>query len=310
MKYLKLIRFQNLIMLALMQLLFRYGFLNYQSIPLALNDWQYLLLVFATVMIAAGGYVINNIMDQATDNYNKPNQVVVGKGISETNAYNVYFLVTVLGVGSGFYLSNVIAKPGFAAIFIIISATLYLYATTLKQLLLIGNFVVALLLAFSVIIIGIFDLFPVINPENKTVMRGLFSILLDYALFAFLINFIREIVKDMEDVNGDHKQRMNTLPIAIGLKLTSKVVFILSLIALIMVIYYVKNYFLPNDLHLATLYALTCIVSPLIYFVIKIDHAKNKKDFHRLSTILKLIILFGLLSITVVTYNILHHHHA
>nr|WP_315158083.1 geranylgeranylglycerol-phosphate geranylgeranyltransferase [uncultured Flavobacterium sp.] len=310
MKYLKLIRFQNLMMLALMQLLFRYGFLNFQSIPLALNDWQYLLLVFATVMIAAGGYVINNIMDQATDNYNNPKNVVVGKSISEINAYNIYFLTTVLGVGSGFYLSNVIAKPGFAAIFIIISATLYLYATTLKQLLLIGNFVVALLLAFSVIIIGIFDLFPVINPENKTVMRGLFSILLDYALFAFVINFIREIVKDMEDVNGDHKQGMNTLPIAIGLKLTSKVVFVLSLIALIMVIYYIKNYFLPNDLHLATLYALTCIVSPLIYFVIKIDHAKKKKDFNRLSTILKLIILFGLLSITVVTYNIFHHHHA
>jgi 4-hydroxybenzoate polyprenyltransferase len=294
-------------MLALMQLLFRYGFLNFQSIPLALNDWQYLLLVFATVMIAAGGYVINNIMDQATDNYNKPKNVVVGKSISEINAYNIYFLTTVLGVSAGFYLSNVIAKPGFASIFIIISATLYLYATSLKQLLLIGNFVVALLLAFSVIIIGIFDLFPVINPENKAVMRGLFSILLDYALFAFVVNFIREIVKDMEDINGDHKQGMNTLPIALGLKRTSKVVFVLSLIAIIMVVYYIKNYFLPNDLHLATLYSLTCIVSPLIYFVIKIDHAKKKKDFHRLSTILKLIILFGLFSIAIVTYNILHH---
>ena len=294
-------------MLALMQLLFRYGFLNYQSIPLALNNWQYLLLVFATVMIAAGGYVINNIMDQETDNYNKPKNVVVGNSISEINAYNIYFLTTVLGVGAGFYLSNIIAKPGFAAIFIIISATLYLYATTLKQLLLIGNFVVALLLAFSVIIIGIFDLFPVISPENKAVMRGLFSILLDYALFAFVINFIREIVKDMEDMNGDYKQGMNTLPIAIGLKRTSKVVFVLSLIALIMIIYYIKNYFLPNDLHLATLYTLTTIVSPLIYFVIKIDHAKKMKDFNTLSTILKLIILFGLLSIAVVTYNILHH---
>ena len=82
-----------------MQLLFRYGFLNYQNIPLALNDWQYFLLVFATVMIAAGGYIINNIMDQATDNDNKPNQVVVGKSISETNAYNAYFACTVLGVG-------------------------------------------------------------------------------------------------------------------------------------------------------------------------------------------------------------------
>jgi 4-hydroxybenzoate polyprenyltransferase len=294
-------------MLALMQLLFRYGFLNYQSIPLALNDWQYLLLVFATVMIAAGGYVINNIMDQATDNYNKPNQVVVGKGISETNAYNVYFLVTVLGVGSGFYLSNVIAKPGFAAIFIIISATLYLYATTLKQLLLIGNFVIALLLAFSVIIIGFFDLFPVINPENKNVMRGLFSILLDYALFAFVINFIREIIKDMEDINGDYKQGMNTLPIALGLSRTSKIVLALSLIPLVMVIFYVKAYVFENDLYFATFYALIFIVAPLIYFTVKMANAKKNQDFHHLSPVLKLIILFGLFSIAIVTYNILHH---
>ena len=294
-------------MLALMQLLFRYGFLNYQSIPLALNNWQYLLLVFATVMIAAGGYVINNIIDQATDNYNKPNKVVVGRGISETNAYNVYFLVTVLGVGTGFYLSNVIAKPGFAAIFIIISATLYLYATTLKQLLLIGNFVVALLLAFSVIIIGIFDLFPVITPENKAVMRGLFSILLDYALFAFVINFIREIVKDMEDINGDYKLGMNTLPIALGLGRTSKIVFALSLIPLVMVIFYVKAYVFENDLYFATFYALIFIVAPLIYFTVKMANAKKNQDFHHLSTVLKLIILFGLFSIAIVTYNILHH---
>ena len=307
MNYLKLIRFQNLMMLALMQLLFRYGFLNYQSIPLALNNWHYLLLVFATVMIAAGGYVINNIIDQATDNYNKPNKVVVGRGISETNAYNVYFLVTVLGVGTGFYLSNVIAKPGFAAIFIIISATLYLYATTLKQLLLIGNFVVALLLAFSVIIIGIFDLFPVITPENKSVMRGLFSILLDYALFAFVINFIREIVKDMEDINGDYKLGMNTLPIALGLGRTSKIVFALSLIPLVMVIFYVKAYVFENDLYFATFYALIFIVAPLIYFTVKMANAKKNQDFHHLSTVLKLIILFGLFSIAIVTYNILHH---
>lgn len=307
MKYLKLIRFQNLIMLALMQLLFRYGFLNFQSIPLALNDWQYLLLVFATLMIAAGGYVINNIMDQATDNYNKPTKVIVGKSISETNAYNIYFLTTILGVSSGFYLSNVIAKPGFAAIFIIISATLYLYATTLKQLLLIGNFVVALLLAFSVIIIGIFDLFPVINPENKAAMRGLFSILLDYALFAFVINFIREIVKDMEDVNGDYKQGMNTLPIALGLRRTSKIVIALSLIPLVMVILYVKVYVFANDLYLATLYALIFIVAPLIYFTVKIADAKKNQDFNHLSTVLKLIILFGLFSIAIITYNILHH---
>ncbi|AOW11388.1 prenyltransferase [Flavobacterium gilvum] len=294
-------------MLALMQLIFRYGFLNYQNIPLALKDWQYFLLVFATIMIAAGGYIINNIMDQATDNDNKPNKVVVGKGISETNAYNLYFACTVLGVGTGFYLSNLIEKPGFASIFIIISATLYLYATSLKQMLLIGNIVVAFLLGFSVLIIGIFDLLPVINPGNKVVMAELFSILLDYALFAFVINFIREIVKDLEDVNGDYNQGMNTLPIAFGISRTSKLVLILSLIPLVMVILYIKNYFFEFNLYIATLYALICIVAPLIYFAVKMADAKKSKDFNHLSTVLKLIILFGLLSISVVTYNILHH---
>ncbi|WP_264564024.1 geranylgeranylglycerol-phosphate geranylgeranyltransferase [Flavobacterium sp. N3904] len=307
MKYLKLIRYQNLIMLALMQLLFRYGFLNFQSIPLALSDLQYFLLVASTVLIAAGGYVINNIMDQATDNDNKPNQVVVGKSISETQSYNIYLALNILGVGIGFYLSNVIERPGFAAIFIVISATLYLYATSLKQMLLIGNFVVAILLAFSVIIIGIFDLLPVINPGNQQALADIFSILFDYAVFAFIINFIREIVKDLEDVNGDYNQGMNTLPISLGINRTAKLVLILSLIPLVMVIFYVKNYFFAYNLYIASLYALISIVAPLIYFAIKMADAKKSQDFHHLSTVLKLIILFGLFSIVIVTYNVLHH---
>jgi 4-hydroxybenzoate polyprenyltransferase len=307
MKYLKLIRYQNLLMLALMQLLFRYGFLKLQNIPLALNDWQYWLLVLSTVLIAAGGYVINNIFDQATDKDNKPNQVVVGKSITETTAYNIYLGLNILGVGIGFYLSNVIAKPGFAAIFIVISATLYLYATSLKQMMLIGNIVVALLLSFSVLIIGIFDLLPVINPGNQQALADLFSILFDYAVFAFLINFIREIVKDLEDINGDYNQGMNTLPIAIGIGRTSKLVLILSFIPLVFVIIYINTYYFANNLFIATLYSLIFIVAPLLYFIIKMAAAKKTKEFHHLSTILKLIILFGLFSIAIVTYNILHH---
>lgn len=79
--FLKAIRYQNLIMLALMQLIFRYGFLKVQDLPLALTDWQYALLVLATVTIAAGGYLINNIYDINTDLINKPKQVVIGETI-------------------------------------------------------------------------------------------------------------------------------------------------------------------------------------------------------------------------------------
>ena len=206
MNYLKLIRYKNLLMLALMQLTFRYGFLELQNIPLALADWQYIVLVLATVCIAVGGYIINNIFDVETDTENKPKNVIVGKFISETKAYNLYIGFTVIGVALGFYLSNVINKPSFASIFIVIAAALYFYATSLKQSLLIGNFIVALLLSFSVIIIGIFDLFPVTNDQNRPFMGLLFSILLDYAIFAFIVNFIREIVKDLQDIKGDSNQ--------------------------------------------------------------------------------------------------------
>lgn len=284
-----------------MQLIFRYGFLKLQNIPLALNDWQYGLLVLSTVLIAAGGYVINNIFDQDTDNDNKPNNVIVGKSISETNAYSIYVALNISGVSIGFYLSNVIAKPGFAALFILIAATLYFYAINWKQMLLIGNFIVALLLSFSVIIIGIFDLFPVVNQSNQPLMANLFSILIDYAVFAFMINFIREIVKDLEDVNGDYNQGMRTLPITLGISRTAKVVSILSFIPVCAILLYINNYLMP--LLFVTIYMLLFVVGPLLYFSIKIWSASSQKEFHVLSLLLKWILLFGILSILVISLN-------
>lgn len=301
MNFLKLIRYPNLLLLAFMQLIFRYGFLKLQNIPLALNDWQYGLLVLSTVLIAAGGYVINNIFDQDTDNDNKPNNVIVGKSISETNAYSIYVALNITGVSIGFYLSNVIAKPGFAALFILIAATLYFYAINWKQMLLIGNFIVALLLSFSVIIIGIFDLFPVVNQSNQPLMANLFSILIDYAVFAFMINFIREIVKDLEDVNGDYNQGMRTLPITLGISRTAKVVSILSFIPVCAILLYINNYLMP--LLFVTIYMLLFVVGPLLYFSIKIWSASSQKEFHVLSLLLKWILLFGILSILVISLN-------
>lgn len=301
MKYLKLIRYQNLIMLAFMQLIFRYGFFKIQNISLALTDWQYGLLVFSTILIAAGGYVINNIIDQKTDTINKPNGVVVGKKISETLAYNIYIGLTITGVVIGFYLSNIIGKPGFASIFILIAATLYLYATSLKQIMLIGNIIVALLLSVSVIIIGIFDFYPAIRIDNQQQMRLFFSILLDYTIFAFMINLLREIVKDIEDTDGDYNQGMNTLPIVIGKSRTGKIVFGLSFIPLFFILYYINKYLF--ELRFVTIYLLLFVVGPLIFFTVKMWTATIKKEFHFLSILLKWILFFGILSIVVISLN-------
>lgn len=307
MKYLQLIRYQNLILLALMQLIFRFGFLKLQAVPLALTDWQYLLLVLSTVLIAAGGYVINDIFDQDTDAENKPEKVVVGKSISEDTAYYIYAGLTLSGVGIGMYLSNVIYKPGFLTLFILIATLLYFYATTLKQIAVLGNLTVAALLAFSVLIIGFFDLYPMLMPETKASITLVFSMLKDYALFAFLINFIREMVKDMEDIQGDSNQGMRTLPVIIGIGKTTRIVFVLLLFSLLTLLLYAYNNILVNDLIYSVIYVLVCIIAPLLFCIIQIWQAKEKKQFHTISTVLKWVILFGILSITVITYNIIGH---
>ena len=302
MKYLKLIRFQNLLMLAFMQLVFRYLFLKQSYVDLALTDFNYILLIFATVCIAAGGYVINNIMDQDTDEIAKPQNRVVGVSISETVAYNWYIGLTIVGVGIGFYLSNVIYKPTFASMFILVATLLYMYATSFKQIPVLGNVVVALMLSTSIIIIGLFDILPAIDVDNRFRMKEAFDILIHYAIFAFIINLIREIVKDMEDMDGDYQSGINSLPIAIGVQKTKIIVGVLTVISIGILAYYVNSNLFELDY--VVYYAMILIVGPLIYFGVKLLNATTKKEYHHLSLVLKIILFFGILSVAVIVFNL------
>jgi len=302
MKYLKLIRYQNLLMLAFMQLVFRYLFLAQSYIDLALTEFNYILLVISTVCIAAGGYVINNIMDQDTDEIAKPQNRVVGVSISETGAYNWYIVLTIIGVGIGFYLSNVIYKPTFASMFILVATLLYVYATNLKQIPLLGNIIVALLLSISIVIIALFDIFPATDLENYSRMDRAFDILIDYAIFAFIINLIREIVKDLEDMDGDYQTGINTLPIAIGIQKTKILMGVLTIMAIVILAYYLKTSLFELDYTIY--YALVFVFGPLVYFGAKLINATTKKEFHHLSTMLKIVLFFGILSIAVIVLNL------
>ena len=302
MKYLKLIRYQNLLMLAFMQLVFRYLFLAQSYVDLALTDINYILLVIATVCIAAGGYVINNIMDQDTDEIAKPQNRVVGVSISETVAYNWYIGLTIVGVGIGFYLSNVIYKPTFASMFILVATLLYMYATSFKQIPVLGNVVVALMLSTSIVIIGLFDILPAIDEDNRFRMKEAFDILMHYAIFAFIINLIREIVKDMEDMDGDYQSGINSLPIAIGVQKTKIIVGVLTVLSIGVLAYYVNSNLFELDY--VVYYAMILIVGPLIYFGVKLLNATTKKEFHHLSLVLKIILFFGILSIAVIVFNL------
>ena len=282
-------------MIALMQLFIRYGLLIPLGVDISLSDFDFLLLVLATIFLAAAGNIINDIYDVVIDAINKPSKVIIGRKITEKNAYSLFIILNCIGVAIGFYLSNRIDRPIFSALFIIISVLLYLYASQFKSILLAGNIIISLLVALSLIIIGLFDLLPSINNINQEGQFIAFRIILDYSLFAFFINLIREIVKDIQDIDGDKNGGMNTLPIVLGRKRASYIAFSLGIIALFSIVYYIYIYL--YHIQIMVIYFLICIVAPLVYFCVKAWDATTKSDYAFLSKLLKIIMFLGMCSI-------------
>lgn len=307
MNYLNLIRWKNLLMIAFVQILVKYAlfepFLKSTNLSVTFNWFGFTLLVISTLCLAAAGYIINDIHDVETDLVNKPEKVIVGNKISENSAYYLFIGLNIIGVGIGFYLSILIGKSFFFVLFIIISALLYLYATHLKEITLIGNIVVSIIVGFSILIVGLFDLTPVITPENQQTQLTFFSIVLDYAIFAFVINLIREIAKDIEDVDGDYKAGRKTLAVTIGRERAKNILLVLMGVAIIAIVYYLLKNLYKQQIAIA--YFLVLIIGPLIFLSIKTYSAKQKKDFRFISRALKLVMLFGMFSLLIYQYILL-----
>ncbi|MCH4823289.1 geranylgeranylglycerol-phosphate geranylgeranyltransferase [Gramella lutea] len=301
--YLKLVRAGNLVFIALTMFLIKYGLFEPFGVSITLNLFGFSMLVLAVVLVAAGGYVINDIFDVQADLKNKPDRTFIKNKISEKSAYRLFFVLTIIGVGLGFYLSNMIGKPGFTAFFIFGSAILYLYNSQFQQTILVGNILVSLIVGLIPIGVGLYDLLPAINSENQQTQSTIFSILIDYSIFAFLINFLREIVKDQQDINGDYNAGYKTLPIVFGKSRTNKILFVIGLIPLGFLIYYIYQYLFENTR--AVVYTLFLLVAPLLYFQINIWTAEKKTEFALLSKILKAVLFFGLISIGLLQFILL-----
>jgi len=294
-KFLKLIRAGNLVFIALTMFLIKYGLFEPFGVAITLNLFGFSMLVLAVVCVAASGYVINDIFDVPADIENKPNRALINTSISEKVAYRLFFIFSIIGVGLGFYLSNLIGKPGFSAFFIFGSAILYIYNSQLQQTILVGNILVSIIVGLIPIGVGLYDLLPAITPQNQQTQSTIFSILIDYSIFAFLVNLLREIVKDQEDINGDYNAGYKTLPIVLGKKRTNIILFIAGLIPLGFLIYYMYQYLFENTS--AVIYVLLLLVAPLLFFLVNIWSAEKKSEYKRLSFILKMVLFFGLISI-------------
>ena len=300
MDYLRLVRIGNLIFIALTMYLIKLGLFEPFGVAITLNLFGFTMLVLAVVFTAAAGYVINDIYDVQADAHNKPERSFIGKSISEKAGYRFYFTLNIIGVLLGFYVSNMIGRPGFSAFFVVGSAVLYLYNAQFKQSLLIGAFLVSVIVGLIPVGVGLYDLLPAIVPQNQQTQSVIFSVLIDYSIFAFLINFIRELVKDQEDINGDYNAGYQTVSIVLGKERTNKVIFGVTLLPILFLVYYLYRYLFE---HLyAVMYTLLLLIGPLIYFAVNIWTASSQKNFRKLSKILKFVMFFGIISIALLQF--------
>lgn len=276
--WLKLIRIKNLILIGVSQILmvfFLFGSSSFNN-----SVFSYILCTF---FLGAGGNIINDYFDINIDNINKPHKQIINKLITKKLAFKGYIFFNSLGLISGIYTCILLKNYILVVWGLSVIVLLYLYSKKLKSIALIGNLIIAGFTAFSILF------FLMIIPCNLHQKETIYVL----AFFAFLLNFIREIVKDMEDIKGDCNANLRTLPILIGLKRSthiSKFLIYFTLTSLIPVIYITNNFYLKT-------YIIITLISPLIYAITILKRVTKKHHFTRVSTILKFVIAFGIFTL-------------
>jgi len=311
--FFRLIRFQNLIIIAATQYLMRYaiiqsllsniyisdgqGIFHFPVLELQLTHFQFLSLVLSTIFLTAAGYVINDYFDTKTDLLNRPDRVIVGKIIPRRWAMFIHITLNVLGIGFGFYVSYSLGMTYLVFVFLIVTGLLWFYSTTYKRQFLVGNLLVAFLTALVPFMVVLFELPPVIKTYSALLNQ--YQVHLNYiviwvggfSFFAFMTTLVREILKDMEDFEGDRAYGRRSLPVVLGLKYSKMVVY--ALIILIIVALICVYFFYLRDT-LTLLYILVGLILPLVYIMLKLSRAETQGDYHLVSSLSKLVMLLGL----------------
>jgi 4-hydroxybenzoate polyprenyltransferase len=312
-----LVRLPNLLIIALTQYAMRY-FIMEPLLPsagfsLQLDNFHFALLVLSTVFISAAGYIINDYFDIQTDWINKPERVVVGVSINRRMAMTLHTVLNLIGLAIGIYLSVYIKLFSLSFIFLLTSGLLWFYSTSYKKQFLIGNLTVAFMTSLVPMIVILFEL-PLLNREYGTIMlqyntnfNYIFIWVTGFAVFAFITTFIREIIKDAEDFEGDHAYGMKTIPIKLGMKATKVIIMTLILICVVMLLFILIKFIMfsgDSPDFISLVYFVALLVLPFFVLSTMIIMASKKIDYRRASLLIKIIMLTGVLYSAVVFFLI------
>jgi 4-hydroxybenzoate polyprenyltransferase len=300
--FIKLVRWVNLVFIAITQVLFYYLVLPFVYRGNSFGGQPYLsptlfyLLVFASICIAAAGYIINDYFDLDIDEVNKPDKLIIEKYIKRRWAIVLHVLLSLAGFIISCYIGwrlRNIYIPVFNTLSI---ATLWFYSTTFKKKILIGNVLISLLTAWVILIITVAEYHFIGGMSNYSfVASRLLKVSFVYGGFAFIISLVREVIKDMEDIDGDTRYDGKTMPIVWGIP-ASKVYAGVWLVVLIADIAIIQFYVMHLGWWFSAFYSLILIVLPLAYIIRKLYEAQTKRDFHYLSKLVKFVMLTGIMS--------------
>jgi len=295
---LQLVRWPNMVFIIITQSLFYYCIIQPKIITDGhvsnLGGSNFILLIIASVCIAAAGNIINDYFDINIDLVNKPQKVIIGKYISRRTAILLHSLLSVVGIGISFYLDSTSSVAFLGLMNSACVLLLFIYSISLKRKLLLGNILISLLTAWVVLVVSFCELsLLTVRPINGSVSITRLTFL--YAGFAFIISLIREGIKDMEDVEGDRRYGCRTMPIQWGLQAT-KVFIGVWLVVIIALLLLLQLYVLQFGWWLSAIYCVVTILLPLVLIFKQLLTATTQQHFHNISTKVKLVMLTGIFS--------------
>lgn len=240
-------------------------------------DWRLFILVIASTFAIASGYIINNFYDAKKDIINRPKKSYLDRLVSQKTQLQVYFTLNFFSALLGFIISWRAALFYSVYIFII-----WFYSHKLKKMLVVGNITASVLAVLP--FFGILMYF-----------KNFYHVIFAHAIFLFLIILIREIVKDLENIEGDLSNNYQTIPVNYGENFSKKIISLLLLFTIVPVYFLINVYDVGYmDIYFYASYIL------LLIFVLKLWKSEGKVDYIKLHFLLKIILLAGVICIILI----------
>ena len=302
--WLRLIRYKNLLIVFLTQLLvwycLIYDSISYSGVQLLLNFSNFILLSISTILISAAGYIINDYFDIKIDIINRPEKVILEKTIPLRTAIIAHAVLNVLAL----LLAGIVAAQVQHYAWLLFQMgciiLLWFYSTHFKRQYIIGNVTIALLTALTIVVLVLYEpaMYAFVQqpliisyPCNPSIINPLWMCA-GFCFFAFMLTWMREIVKDMEDFKGDAEEGCVTMPIKMGLQFSARWAIALG-IATILALVFADLYFINNVAFLG-FYIIAFIILPLIWWCFYLLKNNTLQHYRSASKWLKIIMLAGI----------------